>query len=75
MNRNELARKVAVEGMRLPPPRGAPRALLVIMARCFARANRCVRTARAQTHARNARAGTEHWAALAPRVAAPPPAA
>ena len=40
INRNELARKVAVEGMRLPPPPGTPHGLLVIMAKCFAKAQR-----------------------------------
>jgi len=35
LDRNELARKVALEGLRLPPPPGTPRRLLVLIARCF----------------------------------------
>ena len=35
MQRNELARKVAVEGLRLPPPPALPRRLLRLMATCF----------------------------------------
>jgi len=35
MARSELARKVAVEGLRLPPPEATPRQLLRLMAKCF----------------------------------------
>ena len=35
MSRADLARKVAVEGLRLPPPPGSPMPLLQMMARCW----------------------------------------
>ena len=35
MSASELARKVAVEGLRLPPPRSTPLPVLQLMARCW----------------------------------------
>ena len=37
MSKSELVAKVAVEGLRLPPPAGAPMLLLQVMARCWAK--------------------------------------
>ena len=37
MNRAELARKVAIEGMRLPPPPGAPLPLLRLLANLWSK--------------------------------------
>ena len=36
----ELAKKVSTEGLRLPPPAGAPLPLLQMMARCWAKPSR-----------------------------------